>query len=93
MADTQNSPAAVKAGRERIAKLADAGGEAVFAREVRDGCWDHRRDVAEAIATAAQQRRLAAWADEVERVGPKTSIYYRLIPQIDAARAAIAKDA
>lgn len=36
-------------GREHIAKLAEADGEIIFAREVRAGCWDHRRDVAEAI--------------------------------------------
>lgn len=40
------------AGREHIAKLADADGEHQFAREVRAGCWDHRNDVAAAIASA-----------------------------------------
>ena len=39
----------VQDGREYIAKLADADGEIVFAREVRAGCWDHRRDVSWAI--------------------------------------------
>lgn len=46
-------------GREYIAKLADADGEIVFAREVRAGCWDHRNDVSKAIARAkhnAQER-------------------------------------
>ena len=38
------------AGREVIAKLAEAEGEDVFAAEVRAGCWDHRRDVAKAIS-------------------------------------------
>lgn len=37
------------------------------------------------------QIKLAAWADAVERDGPKTSVYYRLWPQIIEARAAIAK--
>ena len=36
--------------REKIAELAEADGEAQFAREVRAGCWDHRDDVAAAIA-------------------------------------------
>lgn len=40
------------AGREHIAKLAEADGELTFAREVRAGCWDHRSDVAHAIAHA-----------------------------------------
>ena len=40
----------IEAGREKIAKLAEADGELVFAREVRAGCWDHRSDVANAIA-------------------------------------------
>ena len=39
-------------GREHIAKLAEDDGELIFAREVRGGCWDHRSDVAAAIATA-----------------------------------------
>lgn len=40
----------ITAGRELIAKLAESEGEAVFAREVRDGCWDHRSDVVRAIS-------------------------------------------
>lgn len=43
---------AVEAGREHVASLADAAGEATFAREVRAGCWDHRPDVAAAIERA-----------------------------------------
>ena len=39
-------------GREYIARLAEGEGECLFAREVRGGCWDHRRDVANAITTA-----------------------------------------
>lgn len=39
-------------GREHIARLAEADGHIMFAREVRGGCWDHRSDVANAIATA-----------------------------------------
>lgn len=42
----------VKLGRQKIAKLARKDGEHVFAREVLDGCWDHRNDVAAAIAEA-----------------------------------------
>jgi hypothetical protein len=45
---------AVHTGREHIARLAEADGEVIFAREVRGGCWDHRRDVAGAIAYAQQ---------------------------------------
>lgn len=41
-------------GREHIARLAEADGEMIFAREVRAGCWDHRNDVAAAIAKAVQ---------------------------------------
>jgi len=48
----KGSEAAVR-GREEIAKLADADGEFVFAREVRAGCWDHRNDVSKAISRAA----------------------------------------
>jgi hypothetical protein len=43
---------ALHLGREHIARLAEADGEVIFAREVRGGCWDHRRDVARAIADA-----------------------------------------
>jgi hypothetical protein len=43
---------AVERGRERIAKLAEADGEIVFAGEVRAGAWDHRDDVARAIQAA-----------------------------------------
>ena len=39
-------------GRHRIATLAEADGEHVFAREVRQGMWDHRADVANAIRQA-----------------------------------------
>lgn len=46
------SATAKRLGREHIATLAEADGEHIFAREVRGGCWDHRRDVAQAIATA-----------------------------------------
>ena len=42
----------INAGRERIAKIAEQHGEHQFAREVRAGCWDHRRDVSEAIKGA-----------------------------------------
>jgi len=38
-----------------------------------------------------QQKKLAKWADMVEHFGPKTSLYYRLLPQIAEARAVIAK--
>lgn len=43
---------AIHMGREHIAKLAEADGEGIFAREVRGGCWDHREDVAIAIQRA-----------------------------------------
>lgn len=43
---------AVSLGRSHIAELAEADGEIIFAREVRGGCWDHRSDVAKAIANA-----------------------------------------
>ncbi len=43
---------AIHIGREHIARLAEADGEGIFAREVRGGCWDHRPDVAKAIETA-----------------------------------------
>lgn len=42
-------PVIVERGRERIAKLAERDGELTFAREVRAGAWDHRRDVQHAI--------------------------------------------
>lgn len=44
----------VRKGREHIAVLAEADGERIFAREVRAGCWDHRRDVAAAIKRACE---------------------------------------
>lgn len=37
-------------GREIIARLAEDDGEHEFAREVRAGMWDHRRDVASSIS-------------------------------------------
>ena len=39
----------ILAGREAIARMAEANGELQFAREVRAGCWDHRNDVAREI--------------------------------------------
>jgi len=39
----------IEQAREHIAKLAEADGELVFAREVRAGCWDHRQDVQHAL--------------------------------------------
>ena len=48
-------PENVKAGREHIAELARMDGENVFAREVLDGCWDHRNDVRKAIDGARFQ--------------------------------------
>lgn len=49
----------VELGREIIARLAEADHEFEFAREVRAGMWDHRGDVASAIAnpTAFKARR------------------------------------
>ena len=35
----------IEEAREIIARLADEEGEAVFAREVRAGCWDNRTDL------------------------------------------------
>ncbi len=40
---------AVEKGREKIALMAEADGMVLFAREVRAGAWDHRRDVSSAI--------------------------------------------
>lgn len=48
---------AIKAGRNRIAKVAEANGETAFAREVRAGCWDGRNDVAMAIAYFKKKAR------------------------------------
>jgi hypothetical protein len=39
----------IEQAREKIASLAEADGEIVFAREVRAGCWDHRNDVQVAL--------------------------------------------
>lgn len=41
--------------------------------------------------TLEQQRKLAAWADRMEAgdLGPMTSLYWRLLPQIIDARAAL----
>lgn len=47
----------VNRGREHIAKLAEADGEILFARQVRAGSWDHRNDVAWAIAKAKEAAR------------------------------------
>lgn len=55
---TEPTQAAKHIGREHIARLAEADGETIFAREVRGGAWDHRPDVAAAIATA--QANIAA---------------------------------
>lgn len=38
-------PFTIEEKREFVARLADAEGEKQFAREVRAGTWDHRRDV------------------------------------------------
>jgi hypothetical protein len=42
----------VTAGRAAIARLAEQDSEFQFAREVRAGCWDHRRDVSAMIQVA-----------------------------------------
>ena len=47
---------AAKAGREYIAKMAEADGQIIFARQVRAGCWDSRDDVAAAILAARKGR-------------------------------------
>ena len=52
MTQTQHEEAAIQAGRNRIAALAEKDGEVIFARQVRAGCWDHRRDVSVAIRKA-----------------------------------------
>lgn len=39
----------IQEAREVIAKLAESEGELQFAREVRAGAWDHRRDVVAAM--------------------------------------------
>lgn len=52
MTKQEPSAAAIDLGRKHIAALAEADGEHIFAREVKGGCWDHRRDVAKAIADA-----------------------------------------
>lgn len=44
-----------------------------------------------AEAATDEQIKLAAFGDAVEASGDFTSIYYRLLPQIVNARAAIAK--
>lgn len=54
MKTEQLSTAAIHLGREHIARLAEADGQIIFAREVRGGCWDHRPDVATAITNAAK---------------------------------------
>lgn len=41
----------VDQGRQHIAAKAQADNEPIFAREVLGGCWDHRDDVRNAIAT------------------------------------------
>ena len=46
---------AVAAGRETIARMAEADNQFTFAREVRAGCWDHRRDVTREIEKARAQ--------------------------------------
>lgn len=46
------SETAIAAGRGHIAYKAKQDGEHIFAREVIAGCWDHRNDVAKAIAKA-----------------------------------------
>ncbi len=55
----------VNLGREIIARLAEADREFSFAREVREGVWDHRTDVASAIAnpTAFKARRSCGWEE------------------------------
>lgn len=45
----------ITAGREAIARMAESDGEFTFAREVRAGCWDHRRDVTREIEKARAQ--------------------------------------
>lgn len=40
----------IQRGREYVAQLAEAEGESLFAQQVREGAWDHRNDVAEAIS-------------------------------------------
>ena len=39
--------------------------------------------------TIRSQELLVRWADTVESGGPKTSVYYRLLPKIKEAREAI----
>jgi hypothetical protein len=39
-------------GRDYLAAHAERKGELMFAREVREGMWDHRRDVSACIRAA-----------------------------------------
>lgn len=39
----------IEEAREYVANLADKEGEKQFAREVRAGSWDHRRDIQSAL--------------------------------------------
>jgi hypothetical protein len=50
----------IEEAREIIAALADREGEHTFAREVRAGCWDHRRDVQAARSPEFKARKVAA---------------------------------
>ena len=49
----------IEEAREYVATLADKEGEKQFAREVRAGCWDHRRDVQSALKGPFVPRKLA----------------------------------
>ncbi len=49
---TEIASDATVAGRERVAKVAEANNEFEFARQVRGGCWDDRNDVKGCIAEA-----------------------------------------
>ena len=54
----------IQEAREYVAKLADKEGETQFAREVRAGAWDHRRDVQSALVKPFVPRALNRPADE-----------------------------
>lgn len=48
----------IETARAIIADLAEKEGEFIFAREVRDGLWDHRSDVQAARLSTFNPRKL-----------------------------------
>lgn len=48
----------IEQAREYVASLAEKEGELAFARQVRAGAWDHRKDVQSAFITGPFKHRL-----------------------------------